>query len=87
MLSPSSQKDSEQTQLLNMLAEMRTLRKDIGGYIEHYYHNEDTIIIKLTNGILKIKERFLEQYVKTPDELTESALKNLADGFVVSTLM
>jgi hypothetical protein len=87
MLIPNHHNDSEKIQLLYLLAEMRKLRKDMGGYIEHYYHNEDTIVVKLTNGILKIKEKFLEQYSVENTELSDKELQKLADGFVVSTIV
>ncbi|HTN21573.1 MAG TPA: hypothetical protein VL125_13910 [Pelobium sp.] len=87
MLTPNHHNDSEKIQFLYLLSEMRKLRKDMGGYIEHYYHNEDTIVVKLTNGILKIEEKFLEQYSAERTEPFDKELRKLADGFVVSTII
>jgi hypothetical protein len=87
MLTPNHHNDSEKIQLLYLLSEMRKLRKDMGGYIEHYYHNEDTIVVKLTNGILKIEEKFLEQYSTANTEISDNELQKLANGFVVSTIV
>lgn len=86
MLLQNYHNDSEKIQLLNLLAEIRVLRNEMGGYIEHSYLNENTIIVKLTNGILKIKEQFLEQYGKKESGFDDKELKKLADGFVVSTM-
>lgn len=82
MPAPNQHTDSEKTQLLNLLIEIRKLRKDIGGYIEHYYHNENTIVIKLTNGILKIKEYLLDQITQKNTEVVDREAKKLAEGFV-----
>jgi len=87
MLIPNHHNDSEKIQLMYLLTELRKTRKDMGGYIEHYYHNEDTIILKLTNGILKIKEKFLEQYSPENSEISDTDLKKMAEGFVVSTIV
>nr|WP_294898964.1 hypothetical protein [uncultured Pedobacter sp.] len=86
MLIPNYHNDSEKIQLLKLLAEMQNLRKDMGAYIEHYYHDEDTIIVKLTNGILKIKEAFMEQYPNADAKLNAPEIKKLAEGFVDSTV-
>ncbi|WP_026063220.1 hypothetical protein [Pedobacter arcticus] len=87
MLTPNQHNDSEKTRLLSLLSEVRKLQKDMGGYIEHYYHTEDTIIIKLTNGVLKIKEAFIEQYPNADTKLDIPEIKRLAESFIVSTIV
>ncbi len=85
MLVQSQHNDSEKTQLLHLLAEMKKLRKDLGGYIEHYYHTEDTIVIKLTNGTLKIKEQFLNKYFSVDATPSDKDLAQLVQSFVNAT--
>lgn len=87
MLIPGYHTDSEKVQLVYLLKEIRKLRKDVGAYIEHFYHDENTIIIKLTNGILKVQEAFLEKHFSENGELTEKEIKQLADSFTNSTII
>lgn len=87
MLSPDYHNDSEKVLLTYLLAEIRKVRNDVGGYIEHFYHDEETIIIKLTNGILKIQEAFLEKHFSANGDLTEKEIKQLADSFTNSTII
>jgi len=87
MLISNYHNDSEKVRLFNLLAEIRKLRTDLGGYIEHFYFNEETIIIKLTNGILKIQEAFLEKHLSENGELSENEIKHLADSFTNSTII
>lgn len=85
MLIPNYHTDSETNRLLFLLAEMKKPRKDMGGYIEHYFHDEDTIVLKLTNGVLKIDEKFFEKFDAYTDELFSKEIKKLAEGFICST--
>ena len=86
MLNPNQHNDVQKVQLLTLLAEIKKIRKDIGGYIEHFYHNEQTIIVKLSNGIFKIKEPVLEKHFSEEGKLSDKELKKLAESFVVSTM-
>ncbi|HEX7365940.1 MAG TPA: hypothetical protein VF273_02535 [Pelobium sp.] len=82
MLIQNHYNDSEKVRLLSLLTALQKIRKDMGAYIEHYYHNEDTIIIKLTNGIVKINEAFLERYPNSNVALADKELNKLAEAFV-----
>lgn len=87
MLIQNYHNDSEKVQLLNLLAELKKKRKDMGAYIEHFYSDEKTIMVKLTNGILKINEQLLEQSANNDKEVMVKELKKLAEGFVVATIV
>ncbi len=81
MLTPNSQKDAQTNALLEILACIKSLEPKLGAYIEHFYDKDDTIIMKLTNGTLKIKEPLLEKQLSEA-ELSESELNKIAKTFV-----
>ncbi len=87
MLTPDYHNDTETTKLLILLKELRKIRKNMGGYIEHFYHNENTIVIKLTNGVLEIQEKVFEKYTSKDVKPDTKELEKLADGFVNSTIL
>ncbi|HET8827695.1 MAG TPA: hypothetical protein VFM79_00055 [Pelobium sp.] len=87
MLIQNYHNDSEKVQLLNLLAELKKQRKEMGGYIEHFYSDEKTIMVKLTNGILKIDEQLLQPSTNNDTEAVIKELKKLAEGFVVATIV
>lgn len=87
MLIPDFHNDIQQKCLIELLSKLRGMRKDLGGYIEHYYHNEKIIMVKLTNGVLKIEDRLFEKHCAGEVDLSDKELKKLATSFSIGTFL
>lgn len=72
--------------LIELIKKVKELHKDFGGYIEHFYYNDETIIVKLTNGFIKISETILEQHKLGIEAVSEAELKKIGNTFLKTLL-
>ncbi|MFC5285221.1 hypothetical protein [Pedobacter alpinus] len=72
--------------LTELIKKVKTLHKDLGGYIEHFYYNDQIIIVKLTNGIIKINETVLEKHQTDVESVSDEELKKIGSTFIKTLL-
>lgn len=73
--------DAQRSDLVYLLKEVKLSLSFIGSYIEHFHYTDNIIIVKLTNGFIKVEETVLEKYHKGRELLNASELKKIGDTF------
>lgn len=73
--------DAQRSDLVYLLKEVKLISPFIGSYIEHFHFTENIIIVKLTNGFIKIEETLLEKYQSGREVLTATEFKKIGDTF------
>ena len=67
--------------LIILIKKVKVLKPELGAYIEHFHYNENTIIIKLTNGFLKISESVLVIFQENEAALSDMDLHKIGITF------
>lgn len=86
MLTSHLNSDTQKAVIINLVNKLKKQQTDLGGYIEHFYYNERIIIVKLTNGFIKINELLIEKYHTEADAITENELLKICNTFVKTQL-
>ena len=73
--------DAQRSDLVYLLKEVKLILPFIGSYIEHFHYTDNIIIVKLTNGFIKIEEALLEKYHNGRELLNPLELKKIGDTF------
>lgn len=73
--------DAQRNDLVYLLKEIKLSLPFIGSYIEHFHYTDNIIIVKLTNGFIKIEETVLEKYHNGRQLLDAIELKKIGDTF------
>ena len=73
--------DAQRSDLVYLLKEVKLILPFIGSYIEHFPYTDNIIIVKLTNGFIKIEETLLEKYHNGRELLNAFELKRIGDTF------
>ncbi|WP_442795053.1 hypothetical protein [Pelobium manganitolerans] len=75
--------NKDQQQLIKLVNALREGNGNMGAYVEHFYDEQEAIVIKLSNGILKLSEADLVKFSQRakPDKVL---LKQLARSFSTS---
>lgn len=80
--------DEERNAINKLLQEIKKINHEIGFYVHHYYINSYYIIIKLTNGYLKISKRLLDNALISIDaQINAAHLKRAIQSFVKVNLI
>jgi hypothetical protein len=48
--------------LVILIEKIKVIKPDLGAYVEHFGYSGHTIIVKLTNGFLKVNESILTNF-------------------------
>ncbi len=67
--------------LIVLIKQVKVFQPDLGAYIDHFHYNENIIIIKLTNGFLKINEMILLQHQQGNEVIAEKELIKIGETF------
>ena len=81
MLLKDINEDAQRSDLVYLLKEVKLISPFIGAYIEHFDYLDNIIIVKLTNGFIKIEESILEKYHNGRELLNPLELKKIGDTF------
>ena len=73
--------DSFKNNLIHLIKKIKDIQPDLGAYIEHFHYNENVIIVKLTNGFLKVNELILSDYQRGIEDITEEELVQIGQTF------
>lgn len=73
--------EAQRSDLVYLLKEVKLMLPFIGSYIEHFHFTDNIIIVKLTNGFIKIEETILEKYHSGREVLSAVDLKKIGDTF------
>ena len=73
--------DAQRSDLVYLLKEVKLSLSFIGSYIEHFHYTDNIIIVKLTNGFIKVEETVLKKYHNGRELLDVSELKKIGDTF------
>lgn len=73
--------EAKRSDLLYLLRELKLIFPFVGSYIEHFYYTDRVIIVKLTNGFIKIEETILEKYQSGIEALVADDYKKIGDTF------
>jgi len=74
--------DSGKVAIILLLQKIKIIKPEIGAYIEHFFSNEQDIIIKLTNVFLKVKAYMLNNVAKHNNDFCSQDLEKVATTFV-----
>ena len=74
--------DPEKVAIMLLIQKIKVFNPAIGAYIEHYSYTEQDIIIKLTNGYLKIKEYLINEVARNNNDFTLPELEKYSKTFV-----
>ena len=73
--------DAFKNDLIYLIRKVKDIQPNLGAYIEHFHYNENVIIIKLTNGFLKVNELILQNHQKGIEDITEKELDQIGKTF------
>lgn len=73
--------ETQRSDLVFLLKEVKMTSPLIGSYIEHFLFTDNIIIVKLTNGFIKIDENLFVKYKIGRELLPVSELKKIGDTF------
>jgi hypothetical protein len=73
--------DAQRSDLVFLLKEVKLISPLIGSYIEHFHFTDNVIIVKLTNGFIKVEEKLLEKFHTRNELLNALELKKIGDTF------
>ena len=65
----------------NLINRVKLLKPELGGYIEHFHYNENIIIVKLSNGFLKINESLLQIFQENEAAISDMDLHKIGLTF------
>ncbi len=74
--------DPEKVAIILLIQKIKVFNPEIGAYIEHFPYTEQDIIIKLTNGFLKIKEYLIDEVARQNNDFSLVELEKSAKTFV-----
>ncbi len=74
--------DPEKVAIILLIQKIKVFNHELGAYIEHYSYTEQDIIIKLTNGYLKIKEYLVDEVARNNNDFTLPELEKSSKTFV-----
>lgn len=74
--------DPEKVAIILLIKKIKQLTPIIGAYIEHFAYSEHDIIIKLTNGFLKVKAHLIDEVVLKNNEVSLLELEKASKTFV-----
>nr|MBC7614249.1 hypothetical protein [Pseudopedobacter sp.] len=78
--------DVQKNDLIYLIRRVKALQTDLGAYIEHFHYSDDIIIVKLTNGFIKINESLLLKHQVGQDEVTQKELLKIGNTFIKTLL-
>lgn len=74
--------DPEKVAIILLIQKIKFFNPQMGAYIEHFSCTNQDIIIKLTNGFLKIKQYLVNEGVPQNNEFSVLELEKVAKKFV-----
>lgn len=78
--------DDQKSDLIVLIKKVKGVKPDLGAYIEHFHYSDDIIIVKLTNGFIKINEDLLLKHQADKEMISHKELTKIADTFVQTVL-
>ena len=78
--------DKEKLAIILLVKKIKVFESQIGAYIEHYPITEQDIVIKLTNGYVKIQEYLVDSVARNNSDISISELEKSAKTFTKSLL-
>ena len=72
--------------LIFLIGKVKVIKPELGSYIDHFHYSENTIIIKLTNGFLKINESVLMSFQEDEASLSDMDLFKIGITFEKTVL-
>ena len=78
--------DAQKNDLIYLIRRVKALQPDLGAYIEHFHYSDNVIIVKLTNGFIKINESMLLKYQVGLEEVTQKELQKIGHTFIKTLL-
>ena len=73
--------DAQRSDLVFLLKEVKLISPFIGSYIEHFHFTDNIIILKLTNGFIKIEENIFDKFHNGKELLDALELKKIGETF------
>nr|WP_271543485.1 hypothetical protein [Pelobium sp.] len=64
-----------------LIKKVKAYQPDLGAYIDHFHYNDDMIIIKLTNGFLKINDAIIEKHQNGVEPILDQELIKIGETF------
>jgi hypothetical protein len=78
--------DAQKNDLIYLIRRAKALQPDLGAYIEHFHYSDNVIVIKLTNGFIKINESMLLKHKAGQEEFTQKELLKIGHTFIKTLL-
>lgn len=78
--------DPEKIAIILLVQKIKIYQPEIGAYIEHFPYSEQDIIIKLTNGFLKVKEYLVDSVARNNNDISLVELEKSAKTFIKTQL-
>ncbi|MEO5912173.1 MAG: hypothetical protein ABIP95_14880 [Pelobium sp.] len=78
--------EAQKNDLIYLIRKVKAYKAEIGAYIEHFHYNDNVIIIKLTNGFIKVNETILLKHQHSSEILTDKELIKIGGTFVQTLL-
>jgi hypothetical protein len=74
--------DLEKIAIILLLQKIKIFQPEIGSYIDHFPYNEQDIVIKLTNGYLKVKEYLGDSIDLNNNDISLLELEKFSKTFI-----
>ncbi len=78
--------EGQRGDLIYLIKKVKACHAELGSYIEHFHYNENVIIIKLTNGFIKLNESILKKHQKGTEPVNDKELMRIGASFVKTLL-
>ena len=78
--------EAQKNDLIYLLNKVKAYYKELGSYIEHFYYTDNIVIVKLTNGFVKVNESTLLQHYTKSESVQEGELKKIGATFLKTLL-
>jgi hypothetical protein len=78
--------EAQKNDLIYLINKVKAYCKDLGSYIEHFYYTDNIVIVKLTNGFIKVNETTLLQHYASSESVKEVELKKIGATFLKTLL-
>ncbi len=78
--------DVQKNNLIYLIRRVKALQPDLGSYIEHFHYSDNVIIVKLTNGFIKISESMLLKHQEGQEEVSQKELLKIGHTFIKTLL-
>ena len=78
--------DPEKLAIILLVQKIKVYEPQLGAYIEHFPYSEQDIIIKLTNGFLKVKEYLIDSVARNNNDISLVELEKCAKTFIKTQL-